>query len=252
MGSRREGRRAQPQIEQEPAQGDVDEAYWAHREGEDALAREGEGVQGNYDANFYQDDGLPLAGGAIDDDDDFADARDHFSPAPQDGGDTMQPMDGVIPSSQAEDAFGAQLVTQSRRFRPEYVQYARVAKKVDVKRLKDELWKGIGLEEVSHMAHLSQSFAVLTRRQIKAPPPPNAPEDPAAKAVDGSLNFTDVVNRLQTVYPKQAMADLSTSYCFICVLHLANEKGLVIENTENYENLTIRKDFTADLSVGGE
>jgi condensin complex subunit 2 len=87
-------------------------------------------------------------------------------------------------------------------------------------------------------------------RQIKAPPQSNAPEDPAAKAVDGSLNFTDVVNSLQTVYPQKAMADLSTSYCFICVLHLANEKGLVIENTDNYENLVIRKDFTADLSTG--
>jgi condensin complex subunit 2 len=45
------------------------------------------------------------------------------------------------------------------------------------------------------------------------------------------------------------MADLSTSFCFICVLHLANEKGLVINNTEGFENLTIRKDFSADLSV---
>jgi condensin complex subunit 2 len=148
MGSRREGRRAQPQTEKEPAHGDIDEAYWANREGQDALAEDDGAVQGNYDADFFQDDGLPLPGGPIDDDDDFADARDHFSPAPQDGPETIQPLDGIIPSSQAEDAFGAQLVTQSRRFRPEYVQYARVAKKVDVKRLKDELWNGIGLEGV--------------------------------------------------------------------------------------------------------
>jgi condensin complex subunit 2 len=48
------------------------------------------------------------------------------------------------------------------------------------------------------------------------------------------------------------MADISTSYCFICLLHLANEKGLTIDNDANFENLTIRKDYTADLSVGGE
>ncbi|KAH7073137.1 condensin complex subunit 2/barren [Paraphoma chrysanthemicola] len=233
MGSRREGRRAQPQTVKEPLHGDVDEAYWANREGQDALAEEDGAVQGNYDADFFQDDGLPLPGGAMEDDDDFADARDHFSPPPQDGAETMQPLDGTIPSSQ-EDAFGAQLVTQSRRFRPEYVQYARVAKKVDVKRLKDELWRGIGFEDIT------------------APPTQAAAEDPATKAVDGSLTFTDVVNNLQTVYPKQAMNDISTSYCFICLLHLANEKGLVINNQENFENLTIRKDFTADLSVGGE
>ena len=156
MGSRHEGRRVQAGAEKEPAHGDVDEAYWANREGQDALAEEDAGVQGNYDADFFQDDPLPLPGGPIDDDDDFADARDHFSPAPQDGPEAIQPLDGALPSSQAEDAFGAQLVTQSRRFRPEYVQYARVAKKIDVKRLKDELWKGIGLEEVSHPSQSRQ------------------------------------------------------------------------------------------------
>ena len=79
-----------------------------------------------------------------------------------------------------------------------------------------------------------------------------APEDPAIKAVDGSLTFTDVVNNLQAIYPKKVLADISTSYCFICVLHLANEKGLEITNHDNFENLTITKDFKADLSIGGE
>jgi condensin complex subunit 2 len=143
MGSRREGRRAQPPPK-EPTHGDVDEAYWANQ----AQEAEGDAVQGNYDADFFQDDGLPMPGGPMDEDDDFADARDHFSPPP-DAPETALPLDGtMLPSSQA-DAFGAQLVTQSRRFRPEYVQYARVAKKVDVKRLKDELWRGIGFEGVS-------------------------------------------------------------------------------------------------------
>ena len=75
---------------------------------------------------------------------------------------------------------------------------------------------------------------------------------PVPKAPDGSLRFTDVMNNLQFVYPKQAMADISTSYCFICLLHLANEKGLVINNEENFQDLTIRRDFTADLSTGGD
>ncbi|KNG49277.1 tpr repeat protein oca3 protein [Stemphylium lycopersici] len=226
MGSRKEGRRIQP-ASSEPAHGHIDEAYWAGQ----GNHVESDAVQGNYDADFFQDDGLPMPGGPVDDDDDFADARDHFSPAPE-AHDATQPYGAMLPSSQA-DAFGAQLVTQSRRFRPEYVQYARVAKKVDVKRLKDELWKGIGLEGIS------------------APPMPNVADDPANKAVDGSLTFTKVVNSLQAVYPKQTMADISTSYCFICLLHLANEQGLVIENQERFENLTIRKDFTAELDVGG-
>ena len=59
------------------------------------------------------------------------------------------------------------------------------------------------------------------------------------------MKFTEVVNSLQKVYPKQAMADISTSYCFICVLHLANEKGLVIKGNETLTDLEIEKDPTA-------
>lgn len=54
------------------------------------------------------------------------------------------------------------------------------------------------------------------------------------------------------MYPKQMMADISTSFCFICVLHLANEKGLVISNNDNFLDLTIRKDHTAEIVSGGE
>jgi condensin complex subunit 2 len=148
MGSRRAGRRTQLQPTTETLQREVDEAYWANRENDDPAADEDGAVEGNYDANFFQDDGLPMPGGVLDDDDDFADAREHFSPPPTDAPEGTQSAKNIFPGSQA-DAFGAQLVTQSRRFRPEYVQYARVAKKVDVKRLKDELWKGIGFEGVS-------------------------------------------------------------------------------------------------------
>ncbi|KAF1949401.1 barren [Byssothecium circinans] len=233
MGSRREGRwPLQQEKPSETPNGEVDEAYWAAREDEANALPEDDGMQGNYDADFFQDDGLPMAGVLpMDDGETFADARDHFSPPAEDGPAQVESLHGAIAGT-GEGAFGTQLVTQSRRFRPEYVQYARVAKKVDVKRLKDELWKGIGFEEIT------------------TPPPPDTVDPLEIKAVDGSLKFTQVINDLQSVYPKQAMADISTSYCFICLLHLANEKGLVINNDENFENLTIRKDFTADLSVG--
>ena len=56
------------------------------------------------------------------------------------------------------------------------------------------------------------------------------------------------MNNLQQAYPKQAMDDISTSYCFICLLHLANEKGLSIDNEPNLKDLRIRKDSTADIA----
>jgi condensin complex subunit 2 len=73
-----------------------------------------------------------------------------------------------------------------------------------------------------------------------------AVEEPAKEQSQAEpLKFTSVMNSLQGVYPKQAMDDISTSFCFICLLHLANEKGLTIGNEEGLEELNISRDMAA-------
>lgn len=162
----------------EPQEGEVDEAFWARKE-DPALqpVNDEEGAQGNYDANFFQDDGLAFPGGPPDDDDDdFADARENFSPGiegePGAGENTIANI--LAGAENQEGAFGTQLVTQSRRLRPEYVQYARVAKKVDVRRLKEEMWKGIGFEEVSGSASSCWCFETIANMLSAEPTQPNA------------------------------------------------------------------------------
>ncbi|KAH7188630.1 condensin complex subunit 2/barren [Fusarium flagelliforme] len=218
-------------------EGEMDEAFWAKQKApqntdETALP------EGDYDANFFQDDGMPFPGGGdLDDDDDleFADAREHFSPGIDgqggltEGGGLTDLLNGETVTNTG--AFGTTLVTQTRRVRPEYVQYARVAKKVDVRRLKEELWKGMDNDILG-----------------KQPEPAASPDNP--KQEDEPLKFTEVMNNLQTVYPKPVMDDISTSFCFICLLHLANEKGLVIENTPGLSELEIRRDWTAEITEG--
>ncbi|KAK1834669.1 condensin complex subunit 2/barren [Podospora conica] len=232
-------------------EGQMDEAFWASQKAPTAEPSQHDGTpQGDYDANFFQDDGLPFADGGDDDDDDmdeFADARDHFTPAPGGGGDAGGGMtevgmtgafNGLTVTNPADLAFGTMLVTQSRRVRPEYVQYARKATKVDVRRLKENIWRGMGLERLEQQPDRS-----------RLPTPPDTQDgDGGGKDGDNpTLKFTDVMNDLQRVYPKTVMADISTSYCFICVLHLANEKGLVIEKTPGLEELVIRKDWEARI-----
>ncbi|PTB65367.1 barren [Trichoderma citrinoviride] len=213
--------------------GELDEAFWAQQKAPEDAAL----VDGDYDADFFQDDGLPFPGGDDADDDDleFSDAREHLSPGAE-GDVGMTEGIGMTALLNGETmntmgAFGTTLITQTRRVRPEYVQYARVAKKVDVRRLKENLWKG--LEELEP---LSASPGRISS-------PPSSGEEP-------TLKFTEVMNSLQSVYPKPVMADISTSYCFICLLHLANEKGLVIENTEGLNELEIRRDWTAEITEG--
>lgn len=245
--------------------GEMNEAFWAAQkapmqsiEGNDDNAL----PQGDYDANFFQDDGLPFAGGLDDDDDldEFADARDHFSPGADPG--AMETIgatgafNGLTVTNPADLAFGTMLVTQNRRVRPEYVNYARVAKKVDIRKLKEEMWKGMDIARLDSVSltTLQHSTSDSADRIFQLPPPPSPEEDnnepPPPSDNNPTLKFTEVINDLQKVYPKSVMDDISTSYCFICVLHLANEKGLVIENTEHLTDLSIRKDWTAEVTEG--
>lgn len=54
--------------------------------------------------------------------------------------------------------------------------------------------------------------------------------------------FDKVIQSLRESYPQDKMSEISTSFCFICLLHLANEEGLRIE--------TARFDDQEGLDVG--
>ena len=91
--------------------------------------------------------------------------------------------------------------------------YSRVSKKVNVKRLKDNVWSSL-----NELAKAKGSTA------------------------DGetSIAFSEVVKGLTPRYSSEDMKDISTSFSFICLLHLANEHGFEIENCDNFEDLTIK------------
>ena len=145
MGVRRSGVKggtSQSLKQEVEPEGEMDGAFWARKENV-AVPEDDAPAQGNYDANFFQDDNLD----AGPPEDDFADAREVLTPPPDSQGSDSVGIDGLLAGSQSQEgAFGTQLVTQSRRLRPEYVQYAKTATKVDVRRLKEEMWKGIGFE----------------------------------------------------------------------------------------------------------
>ncbi|KAJ5331060.1 Condensin complex subunit 2 [Penicillium atrosanguineum] len=228
-------------------------AFWANHKVEDNA--ENDGAPGAYDANFFaDDDGLAFPNGMdLDDDDDnlpFADAREMLSPAADgrpvtsqgEGGATglsaLLNMVGATPGRPGAGGYGSQLVTQGgRRARPDYVNYARVAKKVDVRRLKVEMWRGMGerLIAATDFDSASQpepSVEPETESDAPEPPTPQAtsPEKPTDSKNDSRLRFTQIMNSLKTVYPAETLRDISTSFGFICLLHLANEQGLILES----------------------
>ena len=50
--------------------------------------------------------------------------------------------------------------------------------------------------------------------------------------------FRSVISDLQKSYPREKMEEISTSFCFICLLHLANEQGLKLESVKDQDDLT--------------
>ncbi|RMZ88240.1 hypothetical protein DV736_g4529, partial [Chaetothyriales sp. CBS 134916] len=256
-----------------------DEGYGARGQQQVGVPEEGgdddEGRKGDYDANFFQDDEQMLLPGGVGGDDGlgFVDAREMLSPQPEQqhesvGEDGQQQHqlgrdsassennnndddDGGSGSGASGDnnhqalppgSFGSQLVTQQgRRLRPEYVNYARTAKKVDVRRLKEEMWKGMA---DMIMKDWNAGDMMEIDRATATPGPSVNPLPPA------ELKFTNMISSLTRVYPDQQMKDISTSYCFICLLHLANEKGLVLEGDREGERAMMEIRVTKDTTVG--
>ncbi|PKI84564.1 hypothetical protein MVES1_001686 [Malassezia vespertilionis] len=107
------------------------------------------------------------------------------------------PYDDVLaPPPFAQDEYDLEDgIDPLRKVRPEYVEYAKRAKQLDVKRLKDNIWRQLQPEDT---------------------PPQDVP-------------FGAVLNGLGQLYPKPRLEEISTSFCFICLLHLANEEGLAID-----------------------
>ena len=62
--------------------------------------------------------------------------------------------------------------------------------------------------------------------------------------------FESVVSNLRRTYPKDKMQDISTSFCFICLLHLANERGLKIEVGESADAEDEAQPEEGDNQVG--
>jgi hypothetical protein len=57
----------------------------------------------------------------------------------------------------------------------------------------------------------------------------DASDDEHSNALTQEREFSSVIQDLRTNYTNDKMSEISTSFCFICLLHLANEQGLKIE-----------------------
>ena len=62
--------------------------------------------------------------------------------------------------------------------------------------------------------------------------------------------FDEVIVGLQRSYPGDKLAEISTSFCFICLLHLANERGLRLESGDDAAGPSSTPEVREDEKVG--
>jgi condensin complex subunit 2 len=116
-----------------------------------------------------------------------------------------------------DDDFVVQDFDDVRKVDKIQVGYATVAKKVDVKRLKKDLW-----------SELETNFELEEE---------NYSEKENNKPV---LSFKDTVSEMET---HKSQSDVTLPFYFICLLHLANEKGLRLESQGLGDFLIVQEDI---------
>jgi condensin complex subunit 2 len=112
-----------------------------------------------------------------------------------------------------------ELVEAARRVDKVEVTYARAAKQVDVRCLKELMWAGIQ--------------AVLAARGA------TGAGGNAQAGAQAPIEFAEVLASVPAVNAAGRVEDLSVHLCFICVLHLANEHGLAVAGVGGLDRMLV-------------
>lgn len=119
---------------------------------------------------------------------------------------------------------GIDMVSEAKKTEKIDINYAKFAKKVDVRVLKNTIW-----QEVSVSAPSSIKTEKKDERKHSRDDDDDdfKPKKEDALVVKGdALSFKGTIASLHGRLPADAMKSVSIPYCFICLLHLANEKDL--------------------------
>jgi condensin complex subunit 2 len=101
------------------------------------------------------------------------------------------------------------------------IAYATVAKKVDVRRLKQDLWAELEDKTVWTAPPIKEDAAEEEKGD-------DIYEEGPLKGEPRFVSFKETVEKME-MSPSQS--DVTVSFYFICCLHLANEKGLKLDST---------------------
>lgn len=202
---------------------EIDQAFWANQYN-DREATE----------NFIDEDAVDFLNEAMDDGEQIPDQNDDLLQEngmddlnDANGYDFDEPVDFDLPSSSFVNNGhnSSTLATTPPPASRRTIQHAKRSKRVDVKLLKKNLSDAI------HHVHLKGDLEEVYEDVDE--------EDEFKRKKKVNIKLSDVVKDTAMKYDGYQRNELSTSFYFICMLHLANEQGFSIESTENDDDVII-------------
>ncbi|KAK2103602.1 hypothetical protein P7K49_017458 [Saguinus oedipus] len=119
------------------------------------------------------------------------------------------------------------LIAEPQKVNKIEIHYAKTAKKMDMKKLKQSMW--------SLLTALSGKEADIEANHKEA-----GKEGVPAEVADEKM-LSRLTKDLQRSLPRVMAQNLSIPLAFACLLHLANEKNLKLEGTEDLSDVLVRQ-----------
>ncbi|XP_068777015.1 condensin complex subunit 2 isoform X2 [Struthio camelus] len=117
------------------------------------------------------------------------------------------------------------LIAEPQKVNKIAIQYAKTAKKMDMKRLKQNMW------DLLIDGQKKQTVAEIE----------NVEKETDKSAVAGEKVFSGITKELLHRLPSVMAKNLSVPLAFACLLHLANEKNLKLEGTEDLSDVLVKQ-----------
>ncbi|XP_058390523.1 condensin complex subunit 2 isoform X1 [Diceros bicornis minor] len=142
---------------------------------------------------------------------------------------------GDLPEAQGLDitTYGeSNLVAEPQKVNKIEIQYAKTAKKMDMKKLKQSMWSLLAASSKQADAEANHSE--------------NGKAGELVEVANGK-RLSGLTKDLRKSLPPVMAQNLSVPLAFACLLHLANEKNLELEGTEDLSDVLVRQE---DESAG--
>ncbi|XP_030319797.1 condensin complex subunit 2 [Calypte anna] len=124
------------------------------------------------------------------------------------------------------------LIAEPHKVNKIAIQYAKTAKKMDMKRLKKNMWEVLTGEQNQRVAEVVEDTEQEKDRSVVA----------------GVKTLSSITKELHHRLPSLMASNLSVPLAFACLLDLANEKNLKLESLEDLSDVVVKQE---DPAPGG-